>query len=96
MENTTSETMPEITQPTDRRKIRRALWRWNEDGTYNDKPNDPLYFKKYYAEKRRFYDATQIPCQYCNKLITLGHKARHEKTKSCIKMKNEKMTVLLG
>ena len=28
-----------------------TCWRRNPDGTYNDKPSDPEYFKKYYHAK---------------------------------------------
>ena len=28
-------------------KPRKAAWRYNEDGTYNNKPTDKDYFKKY-------------------------------------------------
>ena len=97
---TQNETQPEpqpIPQPIkiDRRTIKRAPWRTITlpDGTikYNDKPNDPLYFQKYYDAKRKFQDAERYICECCNKEIAYGHKARHQKTKSCIKKQNEKI-----
>ena len=29
-------------------KIKENSWRYNLDGTYNNKPTDPNYFKKYW------------------------------------------------
>ena len=47
-----SQHLAEFLKPIDRRKILKAEWRTIvlEDGTvkYNSKPNDPLYFSKYY------------------------------------------------
>ena len=55
-QNKTLEDGPPV-ETIDRRKILRALWRTTtlEDGTtkYNNKPCDPLYFKKCYDEKRK-------------------------------------------
>lgn len=83
------ETKPE---KIDRRTIKRAPWRTTvlEDGTikYNHKPNDPKYFQKYYDEKRKFMDAQRYTCEFCNKEIAYGHKARHQKTKHCLKTQN--------
>ena len=89
-------------QPTetkiDRRTIKRAPWRTtvNDDGTviYNHKPIDPLYFQKYYDAKRKFHDAARYRCECCNKETAYGHKARHLKTKHCIKTQNAKMEVI--
>ena len=105
MDNTESENeIVEIIveQPTikiDRRTIKRSPWRYtaNEDGSikYNHKPIDPLYFQKYYDEKRKFYDSKRYICECCNKEIALGHKARHQQTKYCIKAQNTKTFNLL-
>ena len=85
-------TEPTTVTKIDRRRTKRAPWRYTtlEDGTvkYNHKPIDPLYFQKYYDEKRKFDDARRHICVFCNKEIAYGHKARHEKTKHCIKARN--------
>ena len=98
--DTTESENNDIPQPVDRRKIKRAPWRTItlEDGTtkYNSKPNDPEYFKKYYDEKRKFHDATQLTCEYCNKCFSRVHKARHEKSKYCIKARSEKTVQLIS
>ena len=31
-----------------KRAVKNAPWRHNADGTYNNKPSDPEYFKKYW------------------------------------------------
>ena len=88
------QTIPQPIQ-IDRRTIKRAPWRTTvlEDGTikYNDKPNDPLYFQKYYDAKRKFYDSQRYVCECCGKEIAYGHKARHLKTNYCIKAQNARM-----
>jgi endogenous inhibitor of DNA gyrase (YacG/DUF329 family) len=72
-----------------------ALWippensvRIQEDGTYNDKPVDPDYFKKYYHENK----ATN-PCPICAKPILDKTLARHQKSNKCmlINLKKELM-----
>ena len=73
----------------DKRKIKTALWRTTilEDGSikYNNKPSDPLYFKKYYDEKRKAIDGAIITCNLCNKEVTSGHIHRHQRTNICKK-----------
>jgi hypothetical protein len=104
MSSTESETTPipsegQPTEKIDRRKIKRAPWRTieNEDGTtkYNDKPNDPEYFKKYYHSKRKFIVNNKINCEYCNKLTYQRHYERHQQRKSCIEAKNKMMQNLV-
>ena len=76
----------------DERTIKRALWRYItlEDGTekYNKHPCDPLYYKKYYDEKRKAIDATVITCQLCQREVTSGHIHRHQRSKICQKKYN--------
>ena len=76
----------------DKRKILRALWRTTilEDGTtkYNNKPCDPLYFKKYYDEKRKEQEATVITCELCQRKVACGHILRHQRSNICKKNYN--------
>ena len=103
MNSTESENVQPIEPTTetkiDKRKIKRAPWRTitNEDGTtkYNDKPNDPEYFKKYYHTKRKFIVNNKINCEYCNKLTYQRHYERHQQRKSCIEAKNQLMQNLV-
>ena len=81
-------------QKIDRRKILKAEWRTIvlEDGTvkYNSKPNDPLYFSKYYDSKKE-KESIIICCEKCNRFIAQGHKIRHEKSIICNKRYNENL-----
>lgn len=55
--------------------------RHRPDGTYDSKPLDPLYFKKYYKEKV----PRNVPCTACGLIIAdSSHMSRHKKTKTCI------------
>ena len=76
----------------DKRKILRTPWRTTilPDGTikYNDRPCDPLYFKKYYDEKRKAIDGAIITCQLCQREVTSGHIHRHQRSKICQKNYN--------
>lgn len=98
---TTPETEPEATpaKPIDRRTIKRTPWRTTlkEDGTikYNDKPNYPDYFKKYWHAKRKFIANVKINSEYCNKLTYQRHYERHQQRKSCIEAKNRLMENLV-
>ncbi len=60
---------------------RTALWRWNEDGSYNNKPNDPNYFNNYM--KRR------VICNYCHRLSSVAHITEHRKSQICMKAQRE-------
>ena len=73
----------------EKRKILRTPWRTTilPDGTikYNDRPCDPLYFKKYYDEKRKAIDGAIITCQLCQREVTSGHIHRHQRSNICKK-----------
>ena len=67
-------------------RIKRALWRYNEDGTYNNNPISPTYYKDYYLERvKHLY----LECPYCKKSIHKPHYARHINTaQKCLKYRN--------
>ena len=70
------------------RKYRRAEWRHNLDGSYNNKPTDPEYFKTYW---RTHYKKEYI-CPHCDKkLLNIEKIKRHELSHLCIKAKNKKL-----
>ena len=77
----------EPVEKIDKRKILRALWRTTilEDGTkkYNNKPCDPLYFKKYYDEKRKEKESIVITCELCERRVACGHIHRHHRSNIC-------------
>ena len=82
----------EPVEKIDKRKILRTPWRTTilPDGTkkYNDRPCDPLYFKKYYDEKRKAIDGAIITCQLCQREVTSGHIHRHQRSNICKKYYN--------
>ena len=51
-----------------------------ETDTYNDKPNDPDYFKKYW----RSYNVV-VQCDKCGRSAQKLHLARHQKSTLCKK-----------
>ena len=55
---------------------------------YNNKPTDPLYFQKYYDEKRKEKEAVVITCERCHRQIACGHIHRHQRTNICKKFYN--------
>ena len=76
----------------DKRKILRALWRTTilPDGTkkYNKKPCDPLYYQKYYDEKRKEKESIVITCELCLRRVACGHIHRHHRSNICKKNYN--------
>ena len=52
-----------------------AAWRYKEDGTYDGRPLDPEYFKKYMIVK--------VPCPNCGVEVSRGHLSRHKTRKPC-------------
>ena len=95
MSNELIEKIKEPVEKIDRRKIRRAEWRTTilEDGTikYNNKPNDPNYFSKYYDKVRKEKQIQIICCDKCQRNITSGHIIRHQKSNYFNKRYNENL-----
>lgn len=56
---------------------RRANWRYQENGIYNNKPLDKDYFRKYMAVK--------VQCPNCSKMVSHGDLSKHKKRNVCIK-----------
>ena len=70
--NTPSSNKPGRPKNPDRHKV---------DGTYDAKPLDPDYFKRYYQEKTK---NKNINCPKCECLVNdSSHMSRHQKTKKC-------------
>ena len=82
----------EPVEKIDKRKILRAPWRTTilEDGTikYSKKPCDPLYYQKYYDEKRKEKEAIVITCELCLRRVACGHIHRHHRSNICKKNYN--------
>ena len=85
------DTTPPV-EKIDKRKILRAPWRTTilEDGTikYSKKPCDPLYYQKYYDEKRKEKEAIDITCEFCYRRVACGHILRHQRSIICKKNYN--------
>ena len=73
----------------DKRKILRAPWRTtileNGEIKYSKKPCDPLYYQKYYDEKRKEKEAIVITCELCLRRVACGHIHRHQRSNICKK-----------
>lgn len=59
------------------------------DGTYNNKPLDPDYFKKYYMEKTK----GKVQCSCCGSMVEKSGIARHKRSSICAKKSALKETV---
>ena len=56
-------------------------WRRKSDGTYDNRPSDPDYFKKYYERKVK----QPVQCKYCGTMMSdKSNLSKHYKTKKCI------------
>jgi len=51
-----------------------------EDGTYNHKPIDPEWYKKYYLEKLQ---NVKVLCPGCNIMVPKSNISRHKKSYKC-------------
>ena len=58
-----------------------ASWRVRDDRTYDNRPNDPDYFKTYYQRRVK----QPVECKYCGMMISdTSNLSKHGKTKSCM------------
>ena len=80
-----SEDTPEMPPKRTRGRPRTALWRYSEDGTYNNKPSDKAYFAKYMAVRHM--------CT-CGKMVAVGEIYKHKKYKICIKLTAQRMAAI--
>ena len=82
---TSIDTMTKTVNNTDSDESNEKQSRKMPDGTYNNKPIDPEYFKNYY---RKHYSC-QYTCLICGKELNNIQKIkRHEMTKFCLKARN--------
>ena len=70
------------------KKERTAAWRYNEDGTYNNKPSSESYFIDYYREKL----AIKVQCPLCGHSVVKQKLARRQTTKLCTKSSSDSST----
>ena len=65
--------------------VKRAIWRYNDDGTYNFKPLSESYFQDYY--KNHF---VLVECPHCRKTMNKTKLNAHvNQSKRCLKLRNE-------
>ena len=74
--------MTDITPPEEEKKpnLKTALWRYNEDGTYNNKPLNPNYFAEY---QKKLYD--EKLGKKLGRTLALKGLKNHKKSRNCIK-----------
>ena len=95
MQNTESEHSlsdePEVVVKPKQVRTKRAIWRYNEDGTYDKKPLAETYHKTYYLEHVKH---VYIECPYCKKSIHKPHYARHINTaQKCMNNRNREKCI---
>ncbi len=70
---------PDDTQPVKKGRgmprKEHAAWRYRDDGTYDSRPLDPEYFKKYMS--------VRVPCPLCGIDVLRGNIPKHKKRKPC-------------
>ena len=74
--------MSEITDQqikTEKKVVRKAEWRYNEDGTYNNKPTSAVYFREYYRENI----ASRVACDICGRIVGKQKLDKHKTSKIC-------------
>ena len=71
-----------VRKPTEKR----ALWRYSEDGKYNNKPLSEAYFRNYYGDHLK---SIYVECPHCKKEIGKHNFPRHLASgKKCLKIRN--------
>ena len=65
-------------------KIRKAPYRYLPDGTYDNKPLSPSYFRDYYRKTRKPHE-----CPYCHAVLSHreGLYKHNIKAKKCLKLR---------
>ena len=67
-------------------------WRFRDDGTYDNSPNDPDYFKTYYQARVK----QPVECKYCGMMISdKSNSSKHSKTKRCMGNRSSKNAILI-
>ena len=83
-ENSSSDGQALVQKPKQVR-IKRAIWRYSDDGKYNKNPLSETYYNEYYHEKL----SIKVECPYCKKLVVKQTLGRHINTvQKCLKIQN--------
>jgi len=75
-----------IEEPIKKERAKRAPWRYNEDGSYNNKPISKTYFRDYYHEKI----ACKVECDLCGRIVGKQKLDRHKRTNVCARYSEAK------
>ena len=71
--------------PSPKGRVRSALWRYREDGTYNNNPISESYYRDYYHEKL----SMKKECEFCKSSVCMQQIKRHQKSAKCLKFQNK-------
>ena len=79
-----SDTEP-VEKPIEKPKRRKyktedTSWRRRPDGTYDHRPLDPDYYRKYVM--------TPVQCPLCHLMTSRGHINRHQRSANCHKIRS--------
>ena len=67
-------------------------WRVRDDRTYDNRPNDPDYFKTYYQRRVK----QPVECKYCGMMISdKSNLSKHSKTKRCMGNRSSKNAIII-
>ena len=67
-------------ETTRRNNTEATAWRRRPDGTYDHRPLDPDYYRKYVM--------TPVQCPLCNLMTRRGHINRHQRSANCHKIRS--------
>ena len=66
-------------EPTRKINTEATAWRRRPDGTYDNRPLDPYYYRKYVM--------TPVRCPLCHLMTRRGHINRHQRSANCHKIR---------
>ena len=75
----TPEITPETIEVEVEIKVKKVSNRRKPDGSYDNKPTDPHYFRDYYRNKL----SGKCPCDVCGKDVVGVKLKRHQQTNTC-------------
>ena len=77
---------PEVVVKPKQVRTKRAIWRYNDDGTYDKKPLTETYFNDYYHKKL----GIKVVCEFCGSTVNKQKlKCEHQLSKKCLKFQNQ-------
>ena len=81
-----SSSEPEVVVKPKQVRTKRAIWRYNDDGTYDKKPLTETYFNDYYHKKL----GIKVVCEFCGSTVNKQKlQCQHQLSKKCLKFQNQ-------